>query len=166
MQVHALPRQLQRAAQTREQAAEEEHAGEHHALVDAERADHLAVLGRGADQRAPAGAVEQQPQQAEHHRADADQEQLIEREAQPEDVGAAAQPGRAWAQQVLRAPGHQRQVLHDQHHAEGRQQLEQLRRAIDAAQQQHLHHQPDQPDQQGGAEHPAPEAEMRRAAAW
>ena len=37
------------------------------------------------------------------------------------------------------APRLQRQVLHHQHDAEGGEQLEQLRHAIDAPQQQHLH---------------------------
>jgi branched-subunit amino acid ABC-type transport system permease component len=106
----------------------------------------LAGLG-GANQRAPTGAVEQQPQQAKHHRADTDQEQLIGWEALAEDVHATAQPRCPRAEQVLCAPGHQCQVLHDQHHAEGRQQLEQLRRPVDTAQQQHLHHQPDERNQ-------------------
>ena len=42
---------------------------EQQALVDAERADHLAVQRRRPHQRAPARPVEQQPQRAEHERA-------------------------------------------------------------------------------------------------
>jgi hypothetical protein len=62
LMVHGLARQLQRAAERGEKDAERKDAGEQPFLIDAEGRDHLAVLGRGAHQHAPARAVEQQPQ--------------------------------------------------------------------------------------------------------
>ena len=64
-------------------------------LVDAERADHLAVLRGGAHQRAPARAREQQPDQAEHHRADDDQEQVVGGKAAAR--GSSTEPARPGA---------------------------------------------------------------------
>src|SRR5262245_46238239 len=54
-EIGGLTRHLQRAAEAGEEGAEHEHHGEQHGLVDAERADHLAVLRGGADQPAEAG---------------------------------------------------------------------------------------------------------------
>ena len=105
------------------------------AWFDAERADHLAVLGRGAHQRAPARAREQQPQRAEHDRADRDQEKVVLREGDAEDVDRPARPG-ARPEQVLGAPEPEREVLDHQHEREGGQQLEQLGRAVDPPQEQ------------------------------
>ena len=118
--------------------ADEEHRGEQPGLVDAQRADHLAVLGRRAHQRAPARAREQQPEQAEHHRADHDQQQVVDRDALAQDLDRAGEARRTRADQILRAPGEQRDVLDHQHDGEGGEQLEQLGRAVDAAQHQHL----------------------------
>ena len=121
--------------------AEREHRGEQHALVDAERAHHLAVLRRRAHQRAPARAVQQQPQRAQHQPARPRSAAGRRREtARRRCATNAAQSRRARREQVLRPPDRQRHVLHDQHHAEGREQLEQLRRAVDAPQQHHLDH--------------------------
>ena len=57
--MHRVARDLQRAAECREKYPEREHAGEQPFLIDAERRHHVAVLGRGAHQHAPAGALEQ-----------------------------------------------------------------------------------------------------------
>ena len=133
-----LTRQLQRAAQAGQQRTQRKHAGKQPRLVDAQRADHLTVLRGGAHQRAPAGAGEQQPQGAQHHRADDDQQQVVAGEPPAQDVHRPAQARCTGAEQILRAPQPQRGVLDHQHQGKGGQQLEQLRRAVDAAQQQHL----------------------------
>ena len=57
--VSGTPRHLQRAREPRQERAQHEDAGEQPRLVHAERGDHLAVLRRGADQHAPARAVEE-----------------------------------------------------------------------------------------------------------
>ena len=75
-----LARQLQRAAEPGEERAEREDGGEQQRLVDAERADHLAVLRRRADQHAEAGARQHPPQQPQHQRPDDDQHQVVLRE--------------------------------------------------------------------------------------
>ena len=127
-----LARQLQRAAQPGQQKrAEREHAGEQPGLVDAERADHLAVLRGGAHQRAPQRrAREQQPQRGQHHRADDDQEQVVAGNAPAEDVDR--RPGPARGPSRSSGPRATAPRPDDQHQREGGQQLEQLRRAVDA----------------------------------
>jgi hypothetical protein len=121
-----------------EQRAECEHCSEQPRLVDAQRADHLAVLRGRADQRAPARARQQQPQEAEHRGSDHDQQQVVAGELPPEDLHRAREPRRARAEHVFRPPEPQRRVLDDEHQREGRQQLEELGRAVDAPQQRHL----------------------------
>ncbi len=166
VQRHRLARQLQRATQAGEHRTEGEDRGEEQALVDAERADHLAVLRRGPHQRAPARLLEQKPQDQKHHRPDRDEEQLIGREAVAEDHDEALEAGRTRADLVLRPPDRQRHVLQHQHDAEGREQLEQLRRLVDPPEDQHLDDDADQPCESRRRQHAAPEAEhIRRSEA-
>ena len=145
LQIGGLARQLQRAAQAGEQGAQREDRGEEPGLVDAQRGHHVAVLRGGAHQRAPARACQQQPQRPQHSRADHDEKQVVGGEAPAQDLHGAGQPRRARAQQLLRPPQAQHQVLEDQGQRKGGQQLKQLGRVIDAPQQQHLHQRPDQP---------------------
>ena len=152
-----LTRQLQRAAQAGQHGAQCKHAGEQPGLVDAQRAHHLAVLGGGAHQRAPARAGEQQPQQTQHHRAHHDQQQVIGGKAPAQDVHAALQPRRTRAQQIFGTPKPQRRVLDHQHQREGGQQLKKFRRTVDAAQQQHLDCRADGAHRQRREQHGWPE---------
>ena len=78
-------------------------------------------------------------------------------------IDGSGKARRARAKQVLRPPEPQHGVLDDQCHAEGGEQLEQLGRGVDAAQERHLERGAGQPDDQRGRREPAPEAE--RAAA-
>ncbi len=107
-QVHVVgdrvARQLERAAQGSEAGAEREHRGEQPGLVDAERADHLAVLGRGAHQDAPAGVPEQRVERAQHQRPERDQHQLVLGKALAEDRDPAVEAGGARPDQVLGPP--------------------------------------------------------------
>ena len=92
-------------------------SGEQQRLVDAERADHLAVLRGGADQPAEARLGQHQMQQQQHDRPDDDQEQVVAREAAAEDLDRAAQARRARSEQVFGAPDPERRVVDDQHAA-------------------------------------------------
>jgi hypothetical protein len=107
-QVHVvacgLARQLQRSAQRGKKNAERKHAGEQPFLIDAERGDHVAVLRRGADEDAPAGAMEEKPQNGEHRGAEGDQEQFVARHCLPENLHRAFEPGRARPDQIDRPP--------------------------------------------------------------
>ena len=143
--------------------ADEEHRGEELGLVDAQRAHHLAVLGGGPHQRAPARARQQQPHRAQHDRADGDQQQVVGRDAAAQDLDRHGEAGRARTDQVLGAPGEQRDVLDHQHDGEGREQLEQFGRLVDAAQHQHLDQHADQADRERRQHDRAPEAEGRAA---
>jgi hypothetical protein len=158
-EIGGLARELQRAAERGEERAAREHGGEQQRLVDAERADHLAVLRRGADQPAKAGLGEQEMQAEEHDRPGRDQEDVIAREPPVEELDRAAQPRRARPEQVLVAPDEQRGVVDHQQDREGRQQLEQLGRLVDAAQQQDLDQRADRGDRERRDEETAPKAE-------
>ncbi len=103
-QIGRLACELQRAAKSGQERAAGEHRRKQQRLVDAERADHLAVLGGGADQAAETGLGQQQIDQQQHDRADNEQEQVIGREAPVEDFDRAAQSRRARPEQVLVAP--------------------------------------------------------------
>ena len=116
--------QFERASQRGEEDAEREDAGEQPFLVDAERGDHFPILRRRAHQHAPARAAEQQPQQPEHERAEPDEQQVISRKGQPEEIHSALEAWRARPKQLAWPPNDQHQVLNDQRDAEGRQQLE------------------------------------------
>ena len=141
-QVHAeigrLARDLQRTAETGEQGAQGEHGGEQHRLIDAKRAEHVAILGRGAHQAAEARAREHDVQQTERDRRDDDQEGIVARQIAAEDLDGAAQAGSARPEQIFRSPQPQRRIIDDKEQREGGEQLEQLRRGIDTPQQQNL----------------------------
>src|SRR5437588_113116 len=62
-------------------------------------------------------------------------------------------------EQVFGSPNVLRRVIDDQDQREGGEQLEQLRRLIDAAQQQHLDQRPERRHQHTGSGDAAPEAE-------
>ncbi len=166
LEIGGLARDLQRAAQTGQHRADEEHRGEELGLVDAERAHHLAVLGRGTHQRAPARARQQQPHGEQHDRTDGDQQQVVGRDAAAQDLDRHGEAGRARADQVLGAPGEERDVLDHQHDGEGGEQLEQLGRAVDAAQHQHLDQHADQADGQAASTTEVQKPSGVRPSAW
>ena len=136
--MHGVARDLQRAAEGCEKYPEREHAGEQPFLIDAECCHHVAVLGRGANQHAPAGALEQQPQQSQHDRTERDEKEIVGRNVLAEELDRALEPRRAAAEQIVRSPDQHHQILHHQGQPEGRQQLEQFGRVIDPPQQHHL----------------------------
>ena len=138
LEVGRLARQLQGAAQSGQKSPEGKHCREQPGLVDAQRADHVAVLRGGPHQRAPARFGQQQPQQTQHHRARHNQKQVIGRELPAQNRHRSGEAGRPGPKQLFSAPEPQHQVLDDQAERKGGQQLKQLGRAVNAAQQQHL----------------------------
>jgi hypothetical protein len=158
-EIGGLARHLQRAAESGEEGAEHEHHGEQHGLVDAERADHLAVLRGRADQSPEAGLCQHQVKQQQDERTDDDQEKVVARKVAPENFDRAAQARSAGPEQVFGSPHVLRRVVDDQDQREGREQLELFRRLIDAAQQQHLDQRPERRHQHTGSGDAAPEAE-------
>ena len=157
--MHRVARDLQRAAERCEKDAERKHAGEQPFLIDAERRHHVAVLRRRAHQHAPARALEQQPEPAEHDRTERDQEQVIARDVLAEEIDRALEARRAAAEQIVRPPDQHHDILDHQGQAEGREQLEQFRRMIDPPQQHHLDQHADDGDDQRRDDDAAPEAE-------
>src|SRR6218665_130302 len=81
-------------------------------------------------------------------RPDDDQQQIVRRDPPPQDIARARQARRARAEQFLGPPEPQHRVLDDQHQRKRGQQLEQFRRAVDAAQQQDFHQRPERPRRQ------------------
>ncbi len=132
-------------------------------LVDAQRGGEDPVFSRGADQHAEARARHQPPQREQHGRSDDDEQQIVGRHRAARDVDDSGESGRARAEQVLRAPAGERRVLHDQHDAERRQQLQQLRPAIKPAQQRRLEKGAERGDEERRQCHRAPVAQRRAA---
>ena len=161
-ELRRLARDLQRAAEPGERRPESEDTGEEPLLVDAERSDHLAVLGRSADERAPAGAGQREPQRPQHRRTDRDQEQVVLGERAAEDLDRPAQARRARSEEILGAPEPEREVLDDERQREGREQLEELRRVIDAPQDGDLDQGADHTHHQRRGDHPTPESRRAR----
>ncbi len=86
--------------------------------------------------------------------------QIVGRERLAEEIDRALEARRARPEQIVRPPDQQHEILDDQRDAEGREQLEQFRRVIDAAQQQHFDQRADRGDDRARrATIAAPEAE-------
>ena len=147
-----------------EKDAEREDAGEQPFLVDAERRHHLAILRRRAHQHAPGRAAEEQPDERENERSEGDQQQVVSREGLAEEVDRALEARRARTEQLARPPDQQHEILDDERDAEGREQLKQFRRVVDAAQQHHFDQRADRGDDERGEHDRAPEADARRSA--
>jgi hypothetical protein len=162
-QLRGLARDLERAGEPRERRAQREHPGEQPFLVDAQRGGHIAILGRGADQPAPAGAVQQQPKRPHHRRADRDQREVVFRERRSQDLDRAAQPRRARSEQVFRSPEREYAVLDHQREREGCEQLQQLGRAVEAPQDRGFRGGAEGADRERRGDHAAPEAGSRDA---
>ena len=111
-QIHAeigrFARELQRAAETGQQCAEGKNGGEQYRLIYPERAEHLAVFGRGANQAAKARARKHDVEHAKHDRRDDHQKGVVARQLATEDFDGAAQARRARSEQILRSPQPQR----------------------------------------------------------
>ena len=164
-EVGGLARQLQRTGEAREKRAEREHRGEQAPLVDAERRRQHAVLGRGADQHAEARAREQsataRAARAGRRRAGGGRKCGI---ARPKTVDGAGEARGTRAEQVLRTPERERGIAHDQHDAEGRRELQQLGRRVDALQQQDLDQRADRSRRRSAASSTPPQKPQRAMA--
>ena len=159
-QVHSeigrLAWQLQRAGKPCEQRAEEENAGEQPRLIDAQCLHHHPILGRSTNQRAPARAPGEPPQREQDYRSDPDQQRVILRQDLAGDVDRALEARSARSQQIRGAPQRKREVLDDEHDPEGRDQLQQFRRVVDATQEQDLDQRADRANRESCGEHRKP----------
>lgn len=139
----------QSATQAGQERAQHEGTGEQQRLVHAQGRQHAAILGSSAQQHAPARALLQQPQQAQHGGAGKYQEQVIGRETASQQYNGVAQAGRARGELVGRAPHSQRQVAQQQDEGKSGQQLEQFGRSINTAQHHDLQQPAEQADDHG-----------------
>ena len=91
--------------------------------MDAKCPDHLTVLRGRSDQHAKPGSCEQKPQQAKHERAQDHQNQVIGREASPQNINRTGQTGRSGSEQIFGAPHPEGRVLDHQNQCKSRQEL-------------------------------------------
>lgn len=104
-------------------------------------------------------APEEQPHPREHQGAQRDQGEVVLREIVAADGDGAVEPGGPRAEHVLGPPYQERCVLDDEHDPERRDQKEQLRSAVDAAQDHELDQHPDDADGQRREQERDPETE-------
>ena len=158
--VHGVARNLQRAAKRGKKNAEREYAGEQPFLIDAECSHHVAVLGRGADQHAPAGALEQQPQDSSTTGLSTNQEQVVGRNILAEKNPPRREiPGRGGRS---RSSGPQISTTRSSTikvRPKVASSWKQFRRMIDPPQQHHLDQHADRRDDQGRDDDAAPKSE-------
>ena len=82
--------------------------------------------------------MQQQPQRPENGRRKRDDVQVVQGKALAQDVDPPAQAEDARREQFLRAENHEQSIVDHQRDGERNQQLQQLGRPVDAAQQQHF----------------------------
>ena len=162
LQTCGFARQLQRAAQTRQQRAQGKHRREQPGLIHAQRAHHLAVLCGRAHQSAETGLGEQQMQTQQDQRTHGDQQQVVGRELPPEDFHRAFKTDGARAEQLLGSPDPERRILDDQHQRKRGEQLKQLGGLVDAPQQQHFGQRAQRAAHQRCQQQRGPETDVRR----
>ena len=75
----------------------------------------------------------------------------------PQYLDRSTQARRAWPKQILRSPQPKRGIVDDQHQRKCGEQLEKLRRAIDAAQQHNFDQRADYAHDESGCEDATPE---------
>ena len=134
-----LARDLERSRHAGQPRSDDEHAGEEPGLVDAQRARHLAIGGRGADQDPPPGVVQDPPQTQGHRRSERQDGKIVGGNELAQHENRPVQAGRLEAHPMLRPPEEPHHVAEDQHQREGEEQLVQLRRPIHPAQESDLH---------------------------
>ena len=79
--------------------------------------------------------------------------------ANAKNINCATKPRRTRPQQIFRPPDRQRGILDNEHQAEGSNQLQQLRRVIDAPQDQKLCDDANHSHHQSRSQHAAPKAQ-------
>ena len=128
-------------------------------MVDTERADHFTILRRGAHEAAEARARKREVQREKNDWPHCDQEQVIARQAAAENFDRAAHTRRARPEQILGAPEPEDAIVDHEHEREGREQLEQLGRLIDATQQHYFDQCAERRDDERRRHDPTPEPE-------
>ena len=154
----AAYRRDQGSAQAGEERAGHEHQRVELADIGAERGQHLAVVGGGAHHASGARAAEQQPAGKRDRRPKGDDEQVVVRHDDAEDLEPAGKAWRPRDGELLRAPDDLGDVAEDQHQRVREQQLVELLAAVQVAQEQPLDDPAQQRHGQGGTGHGDPEA--------
>ena len=98
----------------------------------------------------------------ENQRPERDQQQVVRRELAAGDRDRAFEAGRARPEAIFRAPEPQREILEEQHQRESREQLQQLGRAVDPAQEHGLDERASRRDERRGRRDARPEADRWR----
>jgi hypothetical protein len=107
--------------------------------VHAHHADHLAVIGRGADQPAELRAGEQEPERERHQRAEREHEQVVGGEVPAPDVHRPGEDRRTRHRPVVGTPDELDGVADDEHERVRDEELLQLLPAVDGTEERRLH---------------------------
>ena len=146
------------AAERGQRHAGAEDAGEEERDIGAEPRRHGGVVDAGAHHGADAAAVEEQPQQQRHRKAEPDQEQAVGREHAEPDLGGALEDLRRRQPHDHAAPYRLHQIEEHEGEAEGQQHLVHVAAAIERPHEHELHHDSDRGDRNGREQKREPEA--------
>ena len=163
VQRDCLTRKLQGAPKPGQKRAKNKNRCEQQALVDTKSTNHFAVKCCRSHQCSPARAVENKPDNSQHDWTNANEKQLIGREAIAQNKHKTAEPRRARPQFVFRPPCVKRDVLDHQHNAERGEQLKKLRCLVNPAQNNHFNHSAEYSNATGCQHNAAPETNRRLA---
>ena len=158
LQIGGVLRYLQRTRQASKKAPEKNDACEQKALIDSKRRRHFAVLRGSPDEDAPSSPMQDEPNGREHERSDGDQRKVVFGKELTGEFDGAAQPGRARREDFVGPPDRLHQILNNQDDREGGDNLEQSGGSINPPEYQNLHQDPDETDDNGGADNADPES--------
>ena len=107
--------------------------------------------------------MEEEPYRGKDGGADDDERKVVVRDVLAEDAGGSPETRRAWPEQLLRAPDGVGRILYEQHEPERGDELEQLRRLVDAPENENLEDAAEDGDCDGREQHAEPEPWNRAA---
>ncbi len=132
-------RRLHHSGKTGEGGTEPEYEGVEELNIDAERADHLAVGGTGADQHADARAHHQRIQQERNRQRRQNDNQPIERVVDSrQNLNRAEHLRRERQRQAGRPPDQPHQFVEEQQQAEGAEHLVKVIASVERPDRNHL----------------------------
>ncbi len=149
---------MQGTAQPGQCRTDEEDQRKQPCLINAKRAQHVAIIGCGPDKYTKARTVEQQPQTQQNQRCQHDQEQVIAGQTPAEHTDTAIKQRRTRAEQLGRSPYRTCQILYDEYEGEAGKQRQQLITPVEAAEHDNLECHTDEPDRNGGKRQGQPES--------
>ncbi|AFK21486.1 hypothetical protein HFX_6366 (plasmid) [Haloferax mediterranei ATCC 33500] len=128
--------------------------------VDAEVADHLAVLRAGADNHPEPGAVQEEPRTECENRAEDDDTVVVQRVVEPEQRDGLVEHRRNGERLGRLAPNRRDEVVDDENEPERQQDVVQRVTAVQSLDGEPFDTHPDDTDEQGRGDESDPEARV------